>query len=597
MSNKSLIRLAGAAAFVAYTVAAGAQTRVDPPKNSYTPSDDVKLGRQAASQAEQQFPVLRDDGLTSYVGDIGRRLVNAIPPELQHPEFQVLLQGRQREGDQRLRPPGRADVCESRHDRSREDRRRSRGRDGPRTESRCASTRDGAGEQGDQYEIGAIAGQVLGAIIGGNVGSVVAQGSQFGLGAAFMRFSREYERQADIEGAQIMARAGYDPRDMANMFKTIEAQGGGSGMPEWLSDHPDPGNRYEYILREAQALRVTNPVRDTRGFEQAQARLRQMSPAPTTAEVSRKAENRPRGTSGTASGLGRVDPPSPRFVTYRAGTLFQINVPDNWRQLPGSQSVTFAPEGGYATSGGQSVFTHGVEAGEAPAAGRDLQAATDGLIASLAQANPGLSRAGIGPRLSAIVVGYASTLRTRRTQRGSRNASSCIPRCEMVICSTPSPSLRETISQRTNRRLRSHRIAAAAKSSLGRTCTNTHRPTSQKDATISPSAVRICTWSGMRRLRRRRRRGGNCCPSHWGAPGGSYSLRSDRRLNPMELVGILRECLTVLLERPGGRERGRDRVSDEEHSECRRRPPRARVDALVRLPGVQLSHRSFGSRC
>ena len=232
---------------------------------------------------------------------------------------------------------------------------------------------------------------MLGAIIGGNVGSVVAQGSQFGLGAAFMRFGREYERQADLEGAQIMARAGYDPRDMANMFKTIAAQGGGSGLPEWLSDHPDPGNRYEYISREAQVLRVTDPVRDTRGFEQAQARLKGMAPAPPTAEATRNAENRPRGTSGTST-LGRVDPPSSRFVTYRAGTLFTISVPDNWHQLPGSQSVTFAPEGGYTTSSGHSVFTHGVEAGEAPAGGRNLQSATDGLVASLVQANPGLQR-------------------------------------------------------------------------------------------------------------------------------------------------------------------------------------------------------------
>src|SRR5207253_10020187 len=46
-----------------------------------------------------------------------------------------------------------------------------------------------------KYEIGAIAGQVLGAIIGGNIGSMVAQGSKFGVGAAFLRFSREYERQ------------------------------------------------------------------------------------------------------------------------------------------------------------------------------------------------------------------------------------------------------------------------------------------------------------------------------------------------------------------------------------------------------------------
>src|SRR4051812_36760115 len=117
-----------------------------------------------------------------------------------------------------------------------------------------------------------------------------------------------------------------------------------------------------------------------------------MSPAPTTAEASRNAENRPRGGSGTST-LGRVEPPSSRFVTYRAGTLFTISVPDNWRQLPGSRSVTFAPEGGYATSSGQSVFTHGVEAGEAAAGGRNLQTATDALVESLAQANPGMQRA------------------------------------------------------------------------------------------------------------------------------------------------------------------------------------------------------------
>src|SRR4029079_9358541 len=109
-----------------------------------------------------------------------------------------------------------------------------------------------------KYEVGQLAGAVLGAIIGGNIGSVVAQGTQFGLGAAFMRFGREFERQADIEGSHLMAAAGYDPRDMANMFKTIEKQGGSSG-PEWLSDHPNPGNRSDYIGKEAALLRVSNP--------------------------------------------------------------------------------------------------------------------------------------------------------------------------------------------------------------------------------------------------------------------------------------------------------------------------------------------------
>jgi hypothetical protein len=30
---------------------------------------------------------------------------------------------------------------------------------------------------------------------------------------------------------------------MANMFKTIEREGGGGG-PQWMSSHPNPGNRY-----------------------------------------------------------------------------------------------------------------------------------------------------------------------------------------------------------------------------------------------------------------------------------------------------------------------------------------------------------------
>ena len=94
-------------------------------------------------------------------------------------------------------------------------------------------------------------------MIGGRTGAVVAQGSQIGLGTYFMKYSREYEREADLLGAQIMARAGYDPRHMASMFQTI-ARRGGNGGPEWLSDHPNPANRSAAIHREAALLRVSN---------------------------------------------------------------------------------------------------------------------------------------------------------------------------------------------------------------------------------------------------------------------------------------------------------------------------------------------------
>ena len=67
--------------------AVSAQTKISAPKNKYDPQDDVQLGREAAAEVEKQLPLLKDDNVTSFVSDIGDRLVGSIPPELRHPEF------------------------------------------------------------------------------------------------------------------------------------------------------------------------------------------------------------------------------------------------------------------------------------------------------------------------------------------------------------------------------------------------------------------------------------------------------------------------------------------------------------------------------
>jgi hypothetical protein len=243
-----------------------------------------------------------------------------------------------------------------------------------------------------KYEIGQLLGAIGGAIIGGGLGQVVAQGTQFGLGAAFMRFSREYERQADIQGAQIMALAGYDPHEMANMFRTIEKQAGGSG-PEWLSDHPNPGNRFDYINKEASSLRIVDLVRDNEAFNRVRSHLRSLPRAPTTEEATKNAQrrgpSRPVGTGGRPT--GRVEPPSTRYQHYNEGDIFQISVPSNWRELADSNSVTFAPTGAYGDYNGSSVFTHGIQLGLQRNETHDLRTATDELVNSLAQGNPRLS--------------------------------------------------------------------------------------------------------------------------------------------------------------------------------------------------------------
>lgn len=384
----------GAATLALSTSLMTAQTKVTAPSNKYTPAQDVELGREAAGQARQQLPIMRDDAVTSYVGALGRRLVDATPAEMRHPEFQYTFDTvNVREINAFALPGGPMFV--------------NRGMiEAATTEGEVAGVmaheishvvlRHGTAQasKATKYEVGQILGAIGGAIIGGRVGSVIAQGTQFGLGAAFLRFGREYERQADIVGAQIMARAGYDPREMANMFKTIEKQGG-SGGPEWLSDHPNPGNRSDYITKEAAALRVSNPITDTQSFRRIQSHLKSLPKAPTTEEATKQAKRTGSGSSsGTRGGhiTARVEPPAGRYQSYNEGDVFQVSVPANWRELSGSSAVTFAPDGAYGDHNGQSVFTHGVEIGIGRNEQHDLKTATDELIDSLSEANPKLSQ-------------------------------------------------------------------------------------------------------------------------------------------------------------------------------------------------------------
>jgi peptidase M48-like protein len=370
----------------------GAQTRITPPDNSYSAAQDVQLGREASQQVRRELPIMRDDEVTSYVQDLGRRLVSAIPPELQHREFQYTFEVvNVREINAFALPGGPMFV--------------NRGMiEAATTEGEVAGVmahelshvilRHGTAQasKATKYQVGEVAGAILGSIIGGGWGQVISQGTQFGLGTAFLRFSREFEKQADLQGAQLMARAGYDPRDMANMFRTIEKQSG-QGGPQWLSDHPNPGNRYDYIVKEAETVRVSNPVRDAREFTQVKDHLRRLSPAPTTEQATKNTRNT-RGTSGGENRVptGRVESPSGKFDTYNEGNVFRVSVPSNWRELQGTNSVTFAPEGAYGSYNGQSVFTHGMEFGMARNGSRDLQSATDELIDSLARSNPSLRR-------------------------------------------------------------------------------------------------------------------------------------------------------------------------------------------------------------
>ena len=169
------------------------------------------------------------------------------------------------------------------------------------------------------------------------------------------------------------------------MFQTIAQQERGGGAPEWLSSHPDPGNRYEKINREAQYLRVSsNPIKITRDFERIQARFRALPKARTMAQIQKEAQSR-RVENPTSAGRysNNVQYPSTRVRAYSSVSWLRLNVPSNWLEFSSQDSVQFAPEGAYGDQG----ITRGLMIGIYRGQNNDLQRDSEGYLNEILQGN------------------------------------------------------------------------------------------------------------------------------------------------------------------------------------------------------------------
>lgn len=393
ISKRLTVFTLAAALWILPVAAIAQQTQVVAPKNKYKVQDDVKLGSQAAGEVEKQFPIINDSDANAYIQRIGDRLVRSIPRRFDQPAFNYrfkwvnasdlnafalpggpmyvnrgMMQAAKNEGELAGVMAHEISHVALRH-------------------ATAQATKQGSAKN----TLGTIGLILGGAILGGQTG---AQLGAMAAAAWQTKYSREYETQSDTLGAQILADAGYDPRDLANVFQTIAGEGG-RGAPEWLSSHPDPGNRFEKINREAQYLRVSaNPIKITRDFERIQSMFRSMPPARTMAEIQKQGGGGQQGGNENPTASGRYDrnvpAPSRQYRRYSPVTGLQFSVPNNWREFSGQTGVQFAPEGAYGDQG----ITHGVMAGVYQGSQSNLRRDTEAYINQTLQANSYLRQQG-----------------------------------------------------------------------------------------------------------------------------------------------------------------------------------------------------------
>ncbi|HTC91621.1 MAG TPA: M48 family metalloprotease [Bryobacteraceae bacterium] len=201
---------------------------------------------------------------------------------------------------------------------------------------------------------GAVAGHSL-------LGQMAQLGIIFTANSALLKFSRTDEAEADYNGAEMMADAGYNPIEMARFFEKLEDKARrGAAIEQFLSDHPNPGNRIAAISDEARDMPRRNYMDDETGqLGHARDVVRKL-PVPTQ------------------SAPAPSDLPSKERVTFE-GRSFSLRYPGNWQVQRGDKPdvVTIGPRGGLLPE----------------AVGYGLQTNyfvgdSDGLIQELRRANP-----------------------------------------------------------------------------------------------------------------------------------------------------------------------------------------------------------------
>jgi predicted Zn-dependent protease len=281
---------------MAVPVVGAAQTAHEPGFNLFSEEQDVEIGRKSAAEAERQLRLLNDRSVDSYVNEVVDRLARHVPGARYPYQVKTVNSA---EVNAFALPGGYMYV--------------NRGLiEAAATEGELASVlahemghvalRHGTNQASKAYLAQAGLG-ILGGVLGRDrePNEVLSVIGGLGLNALFVKYGREAEEQADVVGAQTMARAGYDPEDMADFFDKLArmSRREPSRLEQFFSSHPAPSGRAARIRQEARLIGGGGRSQVVGGFEDVQAELRDRPRAPRVrtpirgADGARRRDNAP----------------------------------------------------------------------------------------------------------------------------------------------------------------------------------------------------------------------------------------------------------------------------------------------------------------
>jgi len=380
----------------------------DPGRPGMSKEQQEQLGLKAMAEVYKQMPVLPDSNpITQYVQRLGKHLETVIPQQYDWPyQFHVI---QQKEINAFAVPGGPIFINVGTITAAENEAELAGVMAHEMSHIYMQHSAKSAPRQTWAGVLGA-----LGGMMGNSpVGSLARMGIQLGAGSFLLKYSRTDEAQADAVGAIIMYKAGYDPRALAQFFAKLEKESGPGG-PQFLSDHPNPGNRVQAVDKEIADWPARTFVQSSPDFAQIhQSALKVKSYsgqqiadgaqqgiwARQNAESGALPRDLPASETDNASAAagGQLSSvsykqvqPSDNFRTIRQGG-FAIAVPDNWQAHTNAQSgILIAPPAGVSAGAiAYGVLVHAVQPNT-----DSLDQATQQLIQSLQQSNADLEQNG-----------------------------------------------------------------------------------------------------------------------------------------------------------------------------------------------------------